>query len=551
LAKYFENSFEVWSQHRSVRFSNEDEVNRGLLAASLAADHAGEQSTWQRYSGLLARYTILSGFEAGDVRRISDGLDELRRAGEKDPVEHSAWRLWRIGPLLPLKAVAEAIDRESWTHASASSNLKLWGVAGDLMDKGPATDAADLCLAMLNDGGHPIWKRTQPTFLVLPAVVAALQGLLPAAGHQAQDGAALFLAELMAAENGFERHEAHRLESAIDWKIVSDEIVAKVFAITPHVTDAHLRCRILSNLATIGNGEAADALVELARGGELMGLAMLDDVGSVGDEAVAAVVPDISARINAIVSAAENGTSGWGRSLDLGSFLVALNVASPSGADWAAVLRMVLSQRVTPEDKAGAIRRIALNIDEVPEDVRRELASGIESVGRHAPDLLTGQSLAAPTRELAHALGLGDDDDFHAWIVGMASSADPAERVASARLMGRYARGELAATLAAMLSDPVDDVREATAEAIGSCFARQPTDSIHRGLVVRAASWSGVVVPAALVLGVLRFAPPDGLDAAGLDAFDQLRSHPSVRVRRRVEWMLAQGEGSSTPGGSD
>ena len=134
---------------------------------------------WQRAGSLLARNTLVDQHARGDAARQADALDELRRSGDQASLRLAARRLWNIGPLDPLADAARRIRPGSWTHTTASANLALWQHAGDVLDEPTATSAARYCLAVL-DEPSAFTARATPSFLVAPAILEALGGLIQA-----------------------------------------------------------------------------------------------------------------------------------------------------------------------------------------------------------------------------------------------------------------------------------------------------------------------------------------------------------------------------------
>lgn len=171
--------FRQWADEQAARIEFEDTVNNRLFAALVNADLNGDQGAWERAGSLLARNTLVDENARGDAARQADALDELRRSGDKKSLQLAARRLWTIGPLGPLADAAGRIGPGSWTHTAASANLALWQHAGDLLEEATATRAARYCLEVLADPSA-FAVRTTPSFLVAPAILDALAGLIQA-----------------------------------------------------------------------------------------------------------------------------------------------------------------------------------------------------------------------------------------------------------------------------------------------------------------------------------------------------------------------------------
>jgi hypothetical protein len=535
--------FRQWADEQAARIEFEDTVNNRLFAALVNADLTGDQGAWERAGSLLARNTLVDQHARGDAARQADALDELRRSGDDASLRLAARRLWNIGPLGPLSDAAGRIGPGSWTHTAASANLALWQHAGDLLEVATATSAARYCLEVLADPSAFV-ARTTPSFLVAPAILDALAGLI-----QASDDA------------------VHRdfATLALSLPPIADEVVAirlarvvvklRAAALTPGdrvawreaaIAQPHrgLAAKTLGLLAADDEGSRAQLLARVANG-DRYALEALGDVRQLDAEVARHLTAEDAQAVEAIIGQAEADTFGL-RSRDVARSLAVLGIWHRDAARWDVLLRFLAHERVAGEHKRDTCLVLADRADQLPEQVQsslRDLTPRLSGIAGPPDDSFRralGRPLAGAATNLAAAVGALDEQDI---TIGLAAllTGSRQDRCDAARLIVRLGRPEHTAALIALISDPHADVRAQAAQALAIRTASLDagTDTLAVTGLRRALADPGALMPLAIASGITTVQAPT--DQAR-ELVTSLLQHSSARVREAAQSALPEGQ---------
>jgi len=529
-----DHTFRQWANDQASRIQFEDTVNNQLFAALMNADLSGEQGDWRRAGSLLARHTLVVQHERGDLARQSDALDELRRSGDKSSLTLAARRLWTIGPLGPLADAARRVRSGSWTHTTASVNLALWQHAGDILDETTATDAARYCLAVLEDDSD-FAIRTTPSFLVPPAVLDALAGLVRAADDAVhRDIIAL----------------ATRLPPITDESIANGlgRVISRLRATALLTRDVRTSWREAAltqpnpALAAVmlglpaGDDDEASREILLARvaDGDMNALDALGDVRQLDPQVVRRLTAMDAQALEAIISQAEAHTFAL-RLRDPARTLAVLGSWFPNETPWDVLVRYLGHDRVTGEHKREACLVLAAHADRLPEPVRsslRDLAPRLTELVSPIDDpfrKMLGRPLGGAGAILAAAVGALNEQAVPDRLTALLTGSRQ-QRCDAARLIAQLGRPEHTSALVALLSDPHADVRAEAAQALAIRVAspEMAPDPLARVALRRALAGPGALTPLAIAAGVATVqAPAETMRELVLP----LLSHPSARVR--------------------
>lgn len=530
-----DRNFQLWADDQTTRIDFEDTVNNRLLAGTVNAHLTGEQGAWRTMGSLLARDTLIVQHAAGDTRRQTEALDELRRSGDEKSLELAARRLWDVGPLGPLTEAARRIQPGSWTHTTARANLALWQDAGDVIEEDTATDAARYCLGILTDNSGFV-ARTTPPFHVAHYTLKALAGLLDAADDAFHRDLAAFLVSLPPVTDPL---TAQGLALAVP--------VLRATALAPedHATwrqaaasqpDRRVAARMLGVLA--GDDQAARALLltRIAQGDD-DALAALGDLRQLDTETAGRLAAQDAQQLDGIVAQAQGGRFAVARTRDPAYRLAILGAYFPDVAPWDALLRYLGEARMPSQHKRRACLTLATHADRLPDSVRSDLRELLPRLtGTDPAGGLFGSPLGGVVVILAAAVGTLDDQTLTKGIAALLTGSRQQRRDA-ATLISRLGRRELTAALVTLVSDPYPDVR-AEAACVLAMRVASPDPSIDPLAVAglqRALADPGALVSLAIADGVAAAEAPSD-EARELVA--PLLGHPSARVRQATASAL-------------
>ena len=541
-------TFRQWADEQAARIEFEDTVNNRLFAALVNADLTGDHGAWERAGSLLARNTLVDQHACGDTARQADALDELRRSGDQASLRLAARRLWNIGPLDPLADAAGRIRFGSWTHTTASANLALWQHAGDVLREPTATSAARYCLEVLADPSA-FAARTTPSFLVAPAILDALAGLIQATDDAVHRDLATLIISLppIAEEVVAIRLARVALKLHATALPPADRAAWRKAAIAqPH---RGLAARMLGLLVADDERSRAELLARAADG-DWEALQALGDVRQLDSKVARQLATQDAQAVEAMITQAEANTFGsWVR--DPARSLAVLGIWHPDVARWDVLLRFLAHEHVTGEHKRDTCLVLAASADQLPEPVRsalRRLAPRLTGTAGPLDDSfrqMLGRPLGGAAMNLAAAVGALDE---HAATNGLAAllTGSRQDRRDAAKLIVRLGRPEHTAALIPLISDPHADVRAEAAQALAIRVASPEgdTDTLAVTGLRRALADPGALMPLAIASGIATVRA--ATDQAG-ELVRPLLRHPSARVREAAQAVSVTEGRSSTP----
>ena len=470
LSEHFDRFFDSWVADTSTRFVMEDTLTNGIAAAVTSGGLLGDQGTWRSYSSLLGRHLVIDAHRHRDDKVLTDGLRLLRRSGDAKALKQAARRLLDVGPLLPLAKVAAEISPNSWTHTVGSANLKLWAVAGDLLDSAPADVAVGLCLEVILDAQHPLLVRTTPRFAVVSEMLSAAGGLLPASSRELHGQAASALLPLAESEDPdpLVASELRDVVRSIRWdRVPSADQIAWLEAASV-TADLRLGPAITAALARHGNSSALQRVAEQVATGNVGALLAHNDIGILDPASAALTMESVVPRVRHIIDDARSGK--WSMyEWSAPEVATALSLAFPDSACWSELLELLMEGAVASSDKAAVCQRLARPGAPVPEGVRDELRRGLGQVRTGEHDLLSGGSdgLDGLVDRMALSLGLLDEATTVGLLARGVTSAEEGIRRQTALMLTDASVGGSAGVgaLVGLANDSSFSVRRATASA--------------------------------------------------------------------------------------
>jgi hypothetical protein len=463
LSALADRTFKAWARDKSVTLGGSDEVNDQLLAASLTANHVGDQNDWRFLSGLAGQDALLRLGRDADSAEARRGLAALRLAGNEAALKLAVQRLASDGPATAVTLAAAEVRLDFSTRTTGSADLALLQQGGDLLDEVTADRSVTWLLAALSDPSRFI-ARTTPSYLLIPRLVDTLAALVLAASPNRRRAVIDRLIVLPAQTDQFLAMSWARVVHALPGETWDEETGLAIGQdVDGH--DGALRWRLLAVTAQYDPAVRA-LLVEEARTGSLDALGALGDVRSVSSEAVGPLIELLAERANAKVRDARAGSFGMGGH-DVGYALALLNLYHQANANWDALLELLDDRAVAGNDKRGALQVLAALEQHLPDHVRPRLETISMAVA--GQPLLPCAALFGDERDatgaaadLAAALGVLDDDSgANRLLELLAGDAD--HRRWAARLARRLARPEDVGVLVVLARDPEPEVRAAAA----------------------------------------------------------------------------------------
>ena len=533
-------NFRQWADDQAARIEFEDTVNNRLFAALLNAHLTGDQGAWRQAGSLLARNTLVDQHARGNATHQAEALDELRRSGDKASLALAARRLWAIGPFGPLADAARRIGPGSWTHTTASANLALWQHAGDVLDEPTAIDAARYCLAILADHSDFV-ARTTPSFLIAPAILEALAGLLLAADDAVHHEIITMVTGLPPIADEVIAVGLARVVVKLPATALAMPDVRAAWRTAALAQPHHgLPAKMLGLLAAEDAASHAELLGRVATG-DRYALEALGDVRQLDPNVVQKLTAEDAQAVEAIIAQAEANTFAL-MSRDAARSLAVLSLWHPDAAQWEVLLRFLAHDRVAGEHKRDTCLVLAARAAQLPETVRsalRELAPQLLGIAGPSEDAFRrtlGRPLGGAAANLAAAVGALDAQAITITLTTLITGSRQ-ERCDAAKLIIRLGRPEHTAALVTLLVDHHADVRADAARALAIRVASPDTGSDTLAIegLRRALADPGALTSLAIASEIATIQTPtkQALDLAG-----PLLRHPSARVREAARSSL-------------
>ena len=544
LTRFLKHSFRSWGHDSSLRFESVDETARGLLAATIQADFAGDGGAERASGSLLGRYALMNAVSAHDEAGATEALQDLRRSGDHEAVGLASKRLRHIGPLQPLQRVAESIGENSWTRSSVRTNFLVWSQAAEVMSEESAESAASFCVevTMMPEDFLPA-QHPLPFYLFNDAI-PALSALLVHPAKRIHELAATLLMGLTEASpmNELLSQDLARLARRIDWQLVSTPVRESGEKFATNGASS------LSDAVALSLGmEDLEGRKRRAGDGDLMAAATLADAGQLPQDIAAQVIEQTAAVVDSIVKSADVGNYSIGSSTNYAGLLTLLSLDFSALARWDSVLQLLASPNVQGEEKALALRLLAWRFSEVPDEMRGDLTKLYQAIGSSAGQITPREETHALDHiRLGQKLDLVGPDELRHQLVRLVSSPDQRMRTAAATLLAEQSDMDAAVPLAGLCAD--DDLTVATAGAWGAAraYRKESSNGGLATLVLQALESPGVARCLACLDGLHREGTLPMTDRLAPTIAELAAEHPSVRVRIRCDEVLDRSQSSTS-----
>lgn len=525
--------FRAWAEDQAHRFASQDSESLNLFSAELNSDVTAEHGAWRSISALAARHKLMRS-SVEDLSRVEEGLDELRRSGDEESLKLAIHRFRQVGPIEAVAAAANRIGPRSWTRTTAKTNLEFWRLAGDLLDGVDATRAALQCVDLVRDP-KPLGEKLRLTFWLNLSAADALGCLLFAANESAHEAAANLIVSIDGGINDVFKPTFARVIRRLRYDFLSKESIDALFVFANGYQDL-VASEILGFLAENGLERAKDELVRRAAAGDLDALGAVGPITGLSESAADSLIAKFEAMVQKRIKEAEASTWGFGGS-DPAYGLVIFNRWFPKVARWASLVEFLKHPRVAGEHKRSACRALVAIGEDLPVEVREELAESLPGLKETKNRELPVEQRSGGLREmLAIATGALQDSKADEAVARLALGSQE-DRSAAAQLLSHGWTPRMRPLLASLASDDSEDVRSSACFAIGRLAAKNPDDSVLVSLATHLATGKGVALPTAVMNGIL---------SSGVDLPPTLRplvqdltKHVSAIVRTGAERTLA------------
>ncbi|WP_261555879.1 DUF4365 domain-containing protein [Frankia tisae] len=540
LDDYFDRSFRAWSGYSGLTLYTEDTVATGILHFTQLAEYAGHHSGALRGCSMLARYNFLSPIaNTGSPEILADSLDELRRCGDVKATEWVAHRFYEGGPLSPLVEQFEAYSPSWWTRSSCQSNLKIFEVAGDLVDDKTRTQALDFLLDGLQDRhGHFLRvasDRVHWPHYLMAAIRSTVAGG-PSEVHGNLVSRILPWVELRGVSPRYQE-DIGRLVRCLDWSVVSEGDRARwISAAVSCGRQSPLFRSTAASFCANGDVAALAAVKEALDAGDVGALVVtINNDLDLPPDAARSLSDMLALRIEDEIVAARAGSFGLG-GVEFAPLLAWINLRFPSAARWGTVVKFLLEERVSVMQKANVCKQICANFDQLPAEVAQEIEVGFASVsaGSRLEAILGGHPDDAVFRVLGALLNNSRDSLLVPEVLRLGSSRDQNQKrsalrlIRQASLINPYCEG----IAIGLTGDAEISVRIEAAKTV-SFLACEGGSEIVDLRTVDAMHADGVAAPLAALHGFLE--STGGPHARFHDELALLVRHPSSLVRREAQ----------------
>jgi hypothetical protein len=539
LSHYLRENFLEWTQAHINRVGMYDETRVGLQAATRTASYAGDSGSAAGFACDLARYDMIVATTDEDTYRA---LNELRRLGDKDAVQHAVTHVWQRGPLGALKQLArDLLDERRWSRSSCLVNLRVWAAGADLLDEADADDAIAFCLGAFGDSKHPFSARARGGFHLKDELIEAIASILPAASARAQAEVAEWFMDVCCGEpiDGLREMSAPKLLSAFRWADVPDEIRRSWLKWAAARDEADYVATVLLAGLSDTMETATEALLERAQAGNLMALIRAwPEEREVPPEIATPLIERLSRHLDKRRAEMEAYTYTW-EGVDRAAHLAWLNVHCPQTADWDVLVRFLVSPAVAASDKTRTCRYLASPDVEIPERTRRALADAREAleVGSDSFFGADDGSLRSAGLALRHKLGAVKSDRVGPEVVRLAASRSASDRMVTARTVRDVPHAAISPhLLVALLGDDDSGVAMAAASGLARRASQTPDDLVLQEALISALRAPGAAL-AQVALGWVE--RNSELPANVIDVIRECTKHASAEVRRRAAAVMA------------
>ena len=531
LAEAQDNQFSSWAEPDSIVVFGQKRAPLGLFAAELNADLVGGHGDWKARAATWGRHRLMRAADSNDEKNeLFEGLELLRISGDSRSLESAARRIHRAGPL---EALAEAVGRVpagGWTRTTAQGNFQLLAAAGDLLDAEKATELLRWCAQLAGGDTAAFADQVRPWFWIEYFAVQAIAGLLPAADDSAHSEAAELLSQRINPDTTIPDADIAGVFDQLDHDRVSPSARELLWGLAQN-NRGPLGASALEWLATNRHEHAQTEAINRAASQDLKALpAMLSSDPSLFDDNTASLLiewfKDMAERQ---LSSARSGSYTLG-GYDGARLLAEFNLHFPKVGKWDTIIEVLREPLVDAHSKRSICALLAVRVAGIPTDVRTEIAQSIDIIAQAASAFGEDRDIGGIHTMLRIGLETigGHQAAAEAAELAFGSQRD---REDAALLLGSGQCPENQPILAALAADLNFPVRRAAAKATGRLVSTSP-NPLNTTLARRLAQDKGSDLPGALLSGILQTGQQT---SEGAEIAEQLRRHPSARLRRMAE----------------
>jgi Domain of unknown function (DUF4365) len=536
LSELDDRAFKEWLSDDRLHLSAADEGWENLEASRLNALLCADHQAWRSIASRQGRYVVRSAHRQCDDLLLLQGLDQIRRAGDKDSLAGALLRVWETGPVSVLREVAELGSPQTIVQSTASCTIKLWGEASDALSEEYASELASWCVHILSDSEAlaAFRERFGSNFRVDSAALKALTELLPVVSADVREKAlrlVLSLPKQCILAHDWARFIL-RVDSAAFAVIDLDSLLAKAIEVDDHL----LKDALLRQLACRGHSGARDLLIERAEH-DLSALEFLPDRAKFDHNLARRLIGALSKKLGQIREAASNGSFGFG-GVDEARLLVVLNVLHPKAADWDNAFAFLSDANVAADHKEGAIAGLAAWFDELDDGTRIRVEQLLPFLFTSKFSVFNSSKKYPEGAWQLQIVSNPSTGEQEKAVAELLSGVAEQRRVA-ALLLGRGIAPNLLVALNPLLVDEDRRVRASAAFALGRVTG-QGLNAIEIWVpaIARVIADSGALMPSSFLSGLLE--KPFAGSTTVLDMLEVLKSHASFQVRQSVDQLFRE-----------
>lgn len=531
LGRAQDANFESWVEDNPPQYVGGSPMpETKLLAAEFNADITGEHGSWRTLSARRGVQNLLRAASLPDTaRELGEGLDTVRRSGDSNRFTKATHHLLRTGPLAAVAASVRKVPTAGWTHTTAKTNFDALALAGDLIDQSVADQLLEQCARAACGETTALGCIQDDGYFSLPAFATeAAAGVLPAASASSHDSFTGYLAKLPEVEPGFFLRGLERALSFLDYTQIGQENRRGLLALSER-GHAQLSAAVWGWFASHGDSAAIRSLIRAAAQGDIYALAEIEDPSVFNESESAALMDTLAQRVDQAHADALTGAgSSWNSAFC--HALTRLNLTIPSSARWEPVITLLGEPRSFVEDKAAICRALGTDAQQIPEDVRDQLAALVDVAASASASFWPGAEAAGIEIRLKIALALVDESETDRALVRLALGSHQ-ERRDACLILRSSACASRRLLLEFLYRDANFTVRYQAAQTVAHLVATEASDA-DIDLAWKVVRDDGRHLPIALLQG---FAAAPGVPAPiAQEISNSFEHHPSAIVRHHA-----------------
>lgn len=528
-----------WSRRRQRLFFGGDPVDSPVAGALLHAELSGDVGNTRARRELLGRLTLLNGQDRGWA--AAEGVRLLRQSDAREALDDAIQWLRAEGPLAPLASSASALLDQASLRPTECDLTVLAG-ASDLLSPAELRASLALCAEFRDlSSASRLSAHRLAEWAVADLTWRWVARLLPDSEGD-QEVTTRLLSELENANLGLEALAGGLIGTveAIDWSRVDAPEVDRLRAWALRHDDPSILNVRLAVLDQIDGVQPHDGAALRPTGLALAARLLTEHAAGceIDPAELTAAVEACAADISRTIESAARGAYSFG-GFSAGELALLLAVVAGAENLWEPVLGLLRDRKVSSNDKAPVLARLALLRDEPSASVAAQLADSTDLLLSHQgsdpfeqiPALVDPHGL-----RFLLAFQLLDSDRALRVTSMLSGSGRAADRVEAARALAvtssHSAYTHWASVIALLLSHDRDAVVRAEAGLALGVFLRTERSEVVRPRVVELLDADGVLVPLLTLRGLVRSPLNEQLRyrIGGL-----ANDHPSRLVRSAAE----------------